>query len=136
MYWKKYYLPALIIHTLMWLSIFYSYNTLTFSSPLLQTLSLIVICFFTGLAAASTLVNITETDSNNFEKYSMPKTLVYNISTYGIAVALMGLTWWFSATICCFAAVTDNIVRYNYIRSSYYNDYLSRNRKSDDNTTL
>lgn len=128
---SKYHVSSLVVHVLLWASILYQSNVSSTSSAALYVLSYFMICLLTVAAVGTLFVNINDIKSKHLETISLPTSFIFNISTYGIAVALVVLGWWFNATIFFLAAVTGTIIRYNYHEKS-----VLKNKQSNNNTTL
>lgn len=128
---SKYHVSSLVVHVLLWASILYQSNVSSASSVALYVLSYFMICLLTVAAVGTLFVNINDIKSKHLETISLPTSFIFNISTYGIAVALVVLGWWFNATIFFLAAVTGTIIRYNYHEKS-----VLKNKQSNNNTTL
>ncbi len=128
---SKYHVSSLVVHVLLWASILYQSNVSSTSSAALYVLSYFMICLLTVAAVGTLFVNINDIKSKHLETISLPTSFIFNISTYGIAVALVVLGWWFNATIFFLAAVTETIIRYNYHEKS-----VLKNKQSNNNTTL
>lgn len=128
---SNYHASSLVIHVLLWTSIFYQFNISSTSSLALYTLSYFIICLLTATAIGTIFINIMDIKTKHLEGILTPTSFLFNISTYGVTVALVVLSWWFNATIFLLAAVTGTIVRY-----SYREKILSKNKQSNNNTTL